>query len=65
MFLKTRIFANLNQGEAARATIAEMKRRFGPHQKNMVHISGTSTTLSEAIRQLDEELAQTASTKKR
>lgn len=65
MFLKTRLFVSLNQGEEARATVADMKRRFGPYQKNTVHIPGKSTTLSEAIRQLDEELAQTASTKKR
>lgn len=65
MFLKTRLFVNLNQGEAAGTTVAEMKRRFGPYQKNTVHISGASTTLSEAIRQLDEELTKTAGTKKR
>lgn len=65
MFLKARLFASLNQDEEARATVADMKRRFGPYQKNTVHIPGKSTTLSEAIRQLDEELAQTASTKKR
>lgn len=65
MFLKTRLFANLNQGEAAKGMAAEMKKRFGPYQKNMVLISGKSTALSEAIRQLDEELAKTAGTKKR
>jgi hypothetical protein len=65
MYMKTRLFANLNQGEAARTQVAEMKKRFGPYQKNTVHISGKSTTLSEAVRQLDEELAKTAGTKKR
>lgn len=65
MFMKTRLYANLNQGEAARTQVAEMRKRFGPYQKNTVHISGKSTTLGEAIRQLDEELTKTAGTKKR
>jgi hypothetical protein len=58
MFIKARLFLNLNQVEAARITVAEMKKNFGPYQKNMVQISGKPIMLSEAIRQLDEELAK-------
>ena len=65
MFIKTRLFLNLNQVEAAKTSVAEMKRHFGLFQKNMVQVSGKPIMLSEAIRQLDEELAKPASTKKK
>jgi hypothetical protein len=65
MFTKSRLLLNLNQGEAAQSMVAEMKKRFGPYQNNTVNISGRSTTLSEAIRQLDEEMAKTARTTKK
>lgn len=65
MFIKTRLYLNLNQAEAARATVAEMKKRFGSFQKNMIQVAGKSTMLSEAIRQLDEELAKPVRTKKK
>lgn len=65
MFIKTRLFLALNQGQAAGGTLAEMKKRFGPYQKNTVQVSGKSTTLGEALRQLDEELAKSAATKKK
>lgn len=65
MVTKTRLFLTLNQGEAAGNTVAEMKKRFGPHQKNTVQVSGKSTTLGEALRQLDEELTKSADTKKK
>lgn len=65
MFIKTRLLIDLNQVEAARSSLAETKRRFGPYPKNMVHIFGKSTMFSEAIRQLDEELAKLGRTKKK
>jgi hypothetical protein len=58
MFIKARLYMNINQVEAARTTVAEMKKNFGPYQKNMIDVSGKPTMLSEAIRQLDEELAK-------
>lgn len=63
MFIKARLYANINQVEAAKTTVAEMKRNFGPYQKNMIDVSGKPTMLSEAIRQLDEELAKPARSK--
>jgi hypothetical protein len=63
MIIKTRLLVNLNQIGAAKTSLAEMKKRFGPFPKNMVNISGKSTMLSEATRQLDEELAKPVRTK--
>ena len=63
MFIKTRLYFTINQVEAARTTVAEMKKNFGPIQKNMIDISGKQIMLSEAIRQLDEELAKPAHSK--
>jgi len=63
LFIKTRLYVNLNQVEAARTTVAEMKRHFGQYQKNMIQVSGKPTMLGEAIRQLDEELAKPVRTK--
>lgn len=63
MFIKARLYANINQVEAARTTVAEMKKNYGPYQKNMIDVSGKPTMLSEAIRQLDEELAKPARSK--
>lgn len=65
MLLKTRLFLSLNQVEAAKITVSEMKKRFGPYQKNMVQVAGKSTMLSEALRQLDEDLAMPARSKKK
>lgn len=56
MFIKARLYFTLNQLESAKTTVAEMKKNFGPLQKNMIDISGKPIMLSEAIRQLDEEL---------
>jgi len=61
---KTRLFITLNRGEDARAAVIDMKKRFAPYQKITVQVSGKTTTLDEVIRQLDEELTKTASTKK-
>jgi hypothetical protein len=63
MFIKARLYFTINQVEAAKTTVAEMKKNFGPIQKNMIDISGKPTMLSEAIRQLDEELAKPARSK--
>lgn len=65
MFIKTRLLLILNQIEPARITVAEMKKRFGPYQKITVQVSEKSTTLTEAIRMLDEELTKTVTTKKK
>jgi hypothetical protein len=64
MFVKTRLFIILNREEDAKATIADMKKRFAPYQKMTVQIPGKTTTLDEVIRQLNEELTKTAFTKK-
>lgn len=60
MFIKARLFLNLNRGDAARKVVAEMKNRFGSYQKISVELPGKTTTLDEGIRLLDEELAKTA-----
>jgi hypothetical protein len=61
MFIKARVFLDLNRGDAARKVIADMKNRFGSYQKISVELPGKTTTLDEGIRLLDEELAKTAS----
>lgn len=60
MFIKTRLFICLNKREAARNTIAEMKKRFGAYPKISVELPGRTTTLDEGIRLLDKELTDTA-----
>lgn len=60
MFIKARLQMNLNQGAAARVTVAEMKKRFGSYQKISVELPGKMTTLDEGIRLLDDELAKSA-----
>lgn len=64
MFAKTRLYLGLNSSEDARATLAEMKKRFAPYQKTTVLIAGKTTTLDQAIRQLDDELSKTTTIKK-
>jgi hypothetical protein len=65
LFIKTRLFLNLKQIEPAKATVADMKKRFGPYLKNMVQVAGRSITLNEAIRQLDDELVTAVNTAKK
>jgi hypothetical protein len=65
MFIKARLQMILNQGPAAKSTIAEMKKRFGSYQKISVELPGKTTTLDEGIRLLDEELAKTAAAVKK
>ncbi len=60
MFIKARLFMDLNRGDAARKVVAEMKNRFGSYQKISVELPGKTTTLDEGIRLLDEELAKAA-----
>lgn len=58
MFIKARLFLALDRSDAARKTVAEMKQRFGSYQKISVELPGKTTTLSEGIRLMDEELAK-------
>ncbi len=60
MFIKARLFLDLNRGDSARKVVAEMKSRFGSYQKISVELPGKTTTLDEGIRLLDEELAKPA-----
>ena len=64
MYIKTRLLMSLNRRDAALASVADMKRRFGTYQKISVELPGKTTTLDEGIRLLDEELAKTAINKK-
>ena len=65
MFIKARIFLDLNRGDAAKRTVADMKQRFGSYQKISVELPGKTTTLDEGIRLLDEELAKTGAAGKK
>jgi hypothetical protein len=56
MLLKARLLASLDRGDAAREVIADMRKRFGA-QKISMEVSGKTTTLDEAIRLLENELA--------
>ncbi|NVN90320.1 MAG: hypothetical protein HXX11_06910 [Desulfuromonadales bacterium] len=64
MCVKTRLDMILNRAESAKATVADMKKRFAPYQKITVQTPGKTTTLDEVIRQLEEELTKTTFTKK-
>ncbi|HYS43556.1 MAG TPA: hypothetical protein VEM32_06210 [Geobacteraceae bacterium] len=65
MYVEARLLMSLNREDSARAVIADMKKRFAPYQKIAVELPGKSTTLDEAIRQLDEESAKAVSSQKR
>ena len=64
MFVKTRLHMIMDRGDAAKATVSDMKKRFAPYQKITVQTPGKTTTLDEVIRQLEEELTKTTFTKK-
>jgi len=63
MFSKAQLYLALNRAGDARATLAEMKKRFAPYLKITVQLAGKSTTLDEVIRQLDAELTKTTTVK--
>ena len=65
MFIKARLFIDLNRRDAAQATIADMKRRFSEYRKMPVELPGARTTLDRAVEMLDEELAKAAATEKK
>lgn len=56
--IKTRLLIVLNYRDDAGSVLAEMKRLYAPYQKMSVQIQGKTTTLDEAIRQLDSDLAR-------
>ncbi|WP_129127807.1 hypothetical protein [Geomonas oryzae] len=58
--VKTRLLIVLNYRDDAGSVLAEMKRLYAPYQKMSVQIQGKTTTLDEAIRQLDSDLARIA-----
>ena len=64
MLTITWLYLDLNRAGDARATLAEMKKRFAPYQKISVQLAGKTTTLDEVIRQLDEELTKSTTVKK-
>ncbi|MBP1728847.1 MAG: hypothetical protein H6Q56_1220 [Deltaproteobacteria bacterium] len=59
MYIKTCLLMALNQSEEARAVIDDMKKVLASYQKITVQIPGKTTTLDEAILQLDNELTKT------
>lgn len=61
MYLKARLFLILNREGDAKATVAEMKKRFASHQNVTVTIAGTATMLNEMILDLDEDLINNSS----
>lgn len=63
MFIKTRLLMSMNRNDEARNTLAEMKKRFGSYQEISVELPDRTTTLDEGLRQLDAELAKTATVK--
>lgn len=64
MFSKTWLYLSLNRTGDARATLADIKKRFAPYQKITVQLAGKTTTLDEGIRQLDNEITKTTAVKK-
>ncbi|TSK05204.1 MAG: hypothetical protein FPO08_17030 [Geobacter sp.] len=58
--VKTRLLIVLNYRDDAGTVLGEMKRLYAPYQKMSVQIQGKTTTLDEAIRQLDSDLARIA-----
>lgn len=64
MYTKTRLFLALNRTPDARATLADMKKRFAPYQKITVQIAGKTTTLDEVMHQLDDDITKSITAKK-
>lgn len=62
--VKVRLLIVLNYREDADTVLAEMKKLYAPYQKMSVQLLGKTTTLDEAIRQLDTDLAKVAATRK-
>ncbi|GFO66362.1 hypothetical protein M1B72_05800 [Geomonas paludis] len=58
--VKTRLLIVLNYRDDAGSVLTDMKRLYAPYQKMSVQIQGKTTTLDEAIRQLDTDLARIA-----
>jgi hypothetical protein len=65
MYLKTRLFIVLGREADAKTSAAEIKSRFGTHQNLAVTVSGTTTTLSEMVSELEEELENSAISRKK
>jgi hypothetical protein len=65
LFIKARLFIDLNRRSAAQTTIADMKRRFSEYRKIMLELPEERTTLDRAVGMLDEELAHAAATEKK
>jgi hypothetical protein len=65
LFIKARLFMAFNRPEEARGVVAGMKTRFSSYQKISVVLPERTTTLDEAIRSLEEELAPPATTEKK
>jgi hypothetical protein len=65
MCAKSRLLMSLNRKDSAKDVIADMKKRFAPYQKITVELPERSTTLDEAIKLLDEELAIAGSARER
>jgi hypothetical protein len=62
--IKIRLLIALNYRDDANAVLAEMKRLFAPYQQMSVQILGKTTTLDEAIRLMDGDMARIAASKK-
>lgn len=62
--IKLRLLIVLNYRDDANTVLADMKRLYAPYQKMSVQVFGRTTTLDEAIRQLDGDLARLAVTGK-
>lgn len=62
--IKLRLLIVLNYRDDANTVLADMKTLYAPYQKMSVQVFGRTTTLDEAIRQLDSDLARLAATRK-
>ena len=58
--IKARLLIVLNYRDDAGTVLSDMKRLYAPYQKMSVQLQGNTTTLDEAIRQLDSDLARIA-----
>lgn len=62
MLMKARLLINIDRKDAAGQVVADIKKRYGAHQKISVELSGKATTLDEAVKLLDEDLAVSTKT---
>lgn len=65
MLLKARLFLLLNMEGDTKTIVAEMKKRFASHQNITVSVAGKTAMINEMIHDLDEDLINNSTARKK